>query len=427
MMISGMIIIVLLFILIFLGVPIAIVLGIVATVGILLLPQQPMLVLAQSFFGAMNYFPFVAVPFFVLAGEIMNKAQITKRLVDFAGLIVGRAPAGLANVNILACMFFGGVTGAGTAETAAIGGLLIPAMEEEGYPKDFAVALTACASVMGPIIPPSIIMVLYSALVGTSVGGMFVGGIVPGIMIAISLMAVVIIADRKRHFPRRTIKLSREAVLSTTLKAVWPLGMPVIIVGGILSGVFSATESGAMAVVYSLIVGFFVLRTLKFDDLLPMIRHAALVTASIMLVVGSAKALSWIFSVMRIQYSLEQFFLSLSPLVFLAVVNALLLFMGTFMDGSANLIIMAPVLAPIAIKLGIDPIHFGLIMTINLTIGLVTPPLGLCLFVGCRIGNLPLEKVVKPALPFIMAEVAVLLLLTYIPAIPMTLPRMLGY
>lgn len=254
-MISGAIIGLLLLVLILIGVPIAIALGAVGTVGILLLPQKPILTIAQSFFNSMNFFPFVAVPFFILAGELMNKSDITKRLVDFASLLIGRAPAGLANSTILASMFFGGVTGAGTAEVAAIGGLMIPAMEKAGYPKDFATAVTAGAAVMGPIIPPSIIMVVYAAIVGVSIGAMFTGGIVPGVLIALSLMAVVVIMDKVQHFPRRRTRVTLKEAVRTTTRALWPLVMPVIIVGGILSGVFSATEAGAVAVLYGLIIG----------------------------------------------------------------------------------------------------------------------------------------------------------------------------
>ena len=426
-MITSAVIVVLLLTLIFTGLPVAFVLAAVAAVGILMLPQQPVLILAQSFFSSMNFFSFVAIPFFVLAGEIMNKADITKRLVDFASLIVGRAPAGLAHTTILTSMFFGGVTGAGTAEVAAVGGLLIPAMEKEGYPRDFAAAVTASAAVMGPIIPPSIIMVVYAAIAGVSVGGMFMGGVVPGAIIALSLMGVVLGINKVRRFPRRTTPVSLHEAARTTLRAIWPLGMPLIIVGGILGGIFSATEAGAMAVLYALIVGFVVLRTLKPRDLLPMVRRTALITASIMLVVGGAKTLSWIISVLRIQYGMQQFFLSLSPVVFLLVVNFILLVMGCFLDGSANIIIMAPVLAPIAVSLGINPIHFGLVMCINLTIGLITPPMGLALFVACNIADLRLDRLVKQIWPFIVVEVAIIFLVTYVPAIPMFLPRLLGY
>jgi len=424
-----LIIIALLFGLIFVGVPIAFVLGTVGSISILAMPKPPLIIIAQNIFSSINFFALVAIPFFILAGELMNKSGITDRLVKFATMLIGRAPAGLAHANILASMFFGGITGAGTADTSAVGAMLIPAMEKEGYPKDFSVAVTAASSVIGPIIPPSIIMVIYGATVGVSIGAMFMAGMIPGILIGLALMGVVIIFDRIHHFPKRKDRVTLKEAVRTTTRAIWPMGMPIIIVGGILGGVFSPTEAGAIAVLYSLIVGFLVLRTLKIRDLIPMLSRTGLVTAAIMLVVGTAKILAWIFSVLRVQYAMVQFFLSISdsPILFLVLVNLLLLIMGTFLDGSASLIILAPVLAPVAEQLGINPIHFGIIMTMNLTIGLATPPLGLCLFIGCGIAELPLEKVVKPILPFVLAEVLVLLLVTYVPQISLLVPRFLGY
>jgi C4-dicarboxylate transporter DctM subunit len=306
---------------------------------------------------------------------------------------------------------------------------MIPAMEEEGYPKDFSAALIAAASTMGPIIPPSIIMVTYGATVGVSIGGLFMAGIIPGILIGVGEMILVLIMNTKRKFPRRTTKFSTKEAIRIIKDAVWPLGMPIIVVGGILGGIFTPTEAGAVAVVYSLFVGFFILRTIKMSDLVPMFERTATVTASVTLIIGVAKILGWVFSVLQLQSKIGMLFSSLpgGSFVFLFVVNILFLFMGTFMDATASVILMAPILAPIALKLGINPLHFGLVSVLNLIIGLGTPPVGISLFITCGIAKLPLEKVSRSIAPFILAEVIVLFIVTYIPGRVMVIPRIFGY
>lgn len=420
---------ILLFILIFTAVPICWALGIVGVVGLLLIGGNALTLVPQSLYAGINYFPFLAVPFFILAGELMNKGGITKKLINLSRLIIGRVPGSLAYVNILTSMFFGGITGSAQADTSCVGGILIPAMQEEGYDDTTAVAVTASSSVIGPIIPPSIIMVIYGSTMNVSIGAMFMGGLVPGILVGFALMAVVAIQNKTKHFPVTDKVYTKEEVKSILLDSLIPLGMPFIIMGGILGGVFTATEAGAVACVYALVVSVFLMKTVKLSDLPPMLRRTALNTASILIIIGCSKIISWVFALLNIQQAIGNFMASYvgNAFSFLLLVNILLLFMGTFLDGSAALIMMAPILAPIAIQYGISPLQFGLIMCINLTIGHATPPLGLCLFIGCKLGRISLARGGIAILPYVLAEILVLLLLTYFPAISLTLPRIMGF
>ena len=419
----------LLFVLIFSAVPICWALGTVGVVGLLLVQGNALTMIPQSLYAGINYFPFLAIPFFIFAGELMNKGGITKKLVELSRLIIGRVPGSLAYVNILASMFFGGITGSAQADTSCVGGILIPAMKEEGYDDATSVAVTASSSVIGPIIPPSIIMVIYGSTMNVSVGALFMGGLVPGILVGFMLMAVVAIQNRTRHFPVSTKVYSRREKKKVLVDSLIPLGMPVIILGGILGGVFTATEAGAAASLYALLVSMFLLKTVRVNDLLPMLKRTALTTASILIIIGGSKIISWVFVLLKIQAAIGAFMQAYvaSPILFLLIVNLLLLFMGTFMDGSAALIMMAPILAPIAVRYGISPLQFGLIMCINLTIGHATPPLGLCLFIGCKLGRISLSRGAVAILPYVAAEVVVLLLITYFPALTLTLPKLMNF
>ena len=433
-MFVGLLLILVLFIFIFIGVPVYISLGATGTIGLIIIALgpgfgNPLIVIPQSIYTGIGFFPLLAIPLFIFAGEIMNKSGITDRLIRFSVVLIGRMPASLANANIVASMFFGGITGSAQADTSAIGGVLIPAMEKEGYSKEISVAVTASSSTVGPIIPPSIIMVIYGVTVGSSIGALFIGGLLPGILIGLSLIATVLILDRKHKFPRRTNSIPFKEKMIITKEAVWPLGMPLIIVGGILGGVVTPTEAGALAVLYSLIIGFLVIRSLKFRDIPQMLRHTATLSAAVLMIISCAKILSYVLTSWQLPVHLGDFFqmITESPIIFLLLVNILLLVMGTFMDGGASVIIMAPILTPIAISFGIDPIHFGVIMVLNLIIGCGTPPLGLCLFIACGIAKLPVEKGAKAILPFIGAEIAVLLLVTYVPWFALALPRYYGF
>jgi len=433
-MIEGLLLILILFLLIIIGIPVYISLGATGTIGLIIISLgrtlgNPLIVIPQSIYTGIGFFPLLAIPLFIFAGEIMNKTGITQKLIRFSIMLIGKMPASLANANILASMFFGGITGSAQADTSAVGGVLIPAMEKEGYSKEVSVAVTAASSTVGPIIPPSIMMVIYGVSVGVSIGALFIGGLIPGIVIGLSLIGTVLILDREHKFPRRKEEIPFKEKLIITKEALWPLGMPIIIVGGILGGVVTPTEAGSLAVLYSLIVGFIILRSLKLKDLLIMLRHTATLTAAVMMIISCAKILSYVLTAFQLPVLLGAFFnsISSSPYIFLLLVNILLLVIGTFMDGGASVIIMAPILTPLAISFGIDPVHFGVVMVLNLIIGQGTPPLGLCLFIACGIAKLPVERGAKAILPFVGAEILILLIVTYIPWFVLALPTYFGY
>lgn len=418
------------FFLIFLGVPICFCFASVSIIGVLMIGNNPINLIPQGLFGGMNAFTILAIPFFVFAGELMNYGGITHRLVRLSSLLIGRMKASLAQVNIVASMFFGGITGSAVADTSSIGGMLIPAMIDEGYDADFSVAVTASSSIIGPIIPPSIVMVVYGAATSTSIGAMFLGGVIPGIMVGLSLMIVVALMARKHDFPRRTVRYTKKEAMSIIVQAIFPLGMPVIILGGILSGIFTPSEAGAVSALYSFIYIIMTAANNKaFMRQLPnMLLKTAKTSASILFIMGNAVIISRVFAYLRVQTAVATFVTTYlnSKISFMLFVNLLLLFMGMFMEGSATVILLAPILAPIARQLGIDPIQFGLVMCMNVVVGNATPPVGVCLFIGCDIGKISIWQGAKKIFPFILAEIVVLLLCSYIPAFTLALPKMAG-
>lgn len=426
--------IVLTFVLILVGVPVYISLlmtGVISLIVLAVRTNTPLASLAvpQAIFNGMGSLSLLAIPFFMLAGELMNRGGITEKLINFAMLLIGRLPGALANAGIVASMFFGGITGSAQATASCMGGLLIPSMTKEGYSPEEATGVIAGASSCGPIIPPSIIMVVYATAVGTSVGAMFMGGIIPGIACGISLIVVVLLRSRKYHFPRRTEKLSGAVIKKTILEGIIPLGMPVIVVGGIMSGIMTVNEAGAVACIYSLIVGLFVTRTIKVKDLWEICLNAVNASAPILLIIACAKVFSYGLTALQMPQLVSAMILGLThnKYVFLLLVNILLLIMGMFMDGGAAVVIMAPILAPVAASMGISLIHFGLVMAFNLTIGCITPPLGYCLFITSKIGHISVERTVKGVIPYLIAEIIVLLLITYIPQLVTVIPAALGY
>ena len=422
--------VILTFIFIIAGIPIYISLmftGLLSLVALASSTATPLatLVIPQSIFSL----PLLAIPFFMLAGEIMNRGKITEKLIRFAMLLIGRLPASLGLSSIVASMFFGGITGSAQASTSCMGGILIPAMKEEGYPTKEAVGIIAAASTCGPIIPPSIIMVVFATAVGCSVGAMFMGGLIPGILVGLILMIVLLVRNHMYHFPKHDERLSRNEVVKVALDGIIPLGMPVIIVGGIMGGVCTPTEAGAIAVVYSLLVSLFVSRTLRLRDIWSLLLATVNSAAPLLLIIACARIFSYGLTALQMPVIVNDLILSLTSnkYVFLMLVNILLLIMGMFMDGGASVIILAPILAPVAAALGISTIHFGVIMALNLTIGNITPPLGYCLFIGSRIGDITVEEGIKGIIPYLIAEIAALLLITYIPSLVTYVPVMLGY
>lgn len=424
------------FVFIMIGMPVWESLAISGAIGLaFMLPQlqtispSSFMAMIQSMFSGITQYTLLAIPLFMFAGELMNAGGITDKLIKFAMLLIGRLPGSLAHANIVASMFFGGITGSAQADTTCIGGIMIPAMIKQGYSKEVSVAVTAASSTCGPIIPPSTMMIIFAVAVNASVGALFMGGVVPGILIGLAEMAVVALQNIRYHFPRTTEVLPWSVKKQIIKDAIIPLGMPVIIVGGIVTGVCTATEAGAMAILYAIITSVFVTKTLKFKDIVPLALKSAIGSAGAMMIISAAKIVAYSMTTLGVGKLVADLFLSISssPYVFLLLVNILLLIMGMFMDGGASVIIFAPILTPIAVSLGISPIHFGLVMVLNLVIGLGTPPLGVCMFIACAIADLPIVKGAKAMMPYVAAEIIVLLAITYIPDLVLFIPRLLGY
>lgn len=411
----------------FLGVPVALCLAFTSVAG-LLLHDTSLLVVVQRMFQGFNSFSLLAVPFFVLAGDIMNKCGITQRLIDFSYMLVGRIPGGLAHSNIAASMFLGGISGSAVADAAAIGSIMVPGMIRNGYNPGFSAAVTAAASTMGPIIPPSILMVIMGVTTGMSIGGLFMAGIIPGIMLGLGMMAYSYFVAIRENYPRDPNPLTLKRFCREFWKALPALMAPTIIMGGIMFGIFTSTEAAAVAVLYALLLGI-CHRTLRLKDLIEVLGSSVLTTAVLLLIIGTANAFAWLLAAEQIPNQLAELIQSFTSnkLVILLLLNILLLFVGMFMEGGAAIIILAPTLLNVATQVGIEPLHFGMIMVLNMAVGLLTPPLGVCLFVICGVTKLDLSYVIRAVLPFIAVELAVLMLVTYVPSICLGIPRMLGY
>ncbi|MCH2167925.1 MAG: TRAP transporter large permease [Oceanicola sp.] len=461
--------------------------------------------LYRNLYNGMDSFPLMALPFFMLAGEIMNRGGITTRLVEFSQAFMGHLRGGLAHVNILSSILFAGLSGSAVADTSALGSTLIPAMEKNGYTRRFAAAITAASSVIGPIIPPSGIMIIYAYVMGESVAALFLAGIVPGVLVGVSLMVMVRLLADKYDLPKAERIVTRGATISTAeywislvllrlnlgglfylavtgftglgqdsvapdgstidgngwvalatfavcylaadlllrgyrtrvsndfrvvcKKAVAPLQTPIIILGGILVGVFTPTEASAIAVAYALIVSFFVLRSMKLKDLGPILTRSAMASATVLLLVGAAVSFKTVVALSQAPQTLAEAILSLSenPLVLLFLINILLFIVGMFLDAGPAIIILGPILGPIFVEMGVHPVHFAIIMSVNLTVGLATPPMGLVLFVASSVSGEKVETIAKAILPFLAVEIFVIFLITYVPAISMTIPRLTGF
>ncbi len=391
--------------------------------------ERDMALLYRNVYNGMDSFPLMAIPFFMLAGELMNRGGITARLVEFAQAMMGHLRGGLAHVNVLSSMLFAGLSGSAVADTSAIGSMLIPAMERQGYTKKFAAAITAASSVIGPIIPPSGIMIIYAYVMGESVAALFLAGIVPGIMVGVGLMLMVSWMADRYDFPVATRRYSWPERGQASLKAFFPLMTPVIILGGILGGVFTPTEAAAVAVGYAIIIGMFVLKTLRLSDLPDVLAKAAMTSAVVLLLVGAAMAFKTVVSLSHAPETLAAMILSISdnPLILLFLINLLLFIVGMFLDAGPAIIILGPILGPIFVSMGIDPVHFAIIMSVNLTVGLATPPMGLVLFVASSVSGERVENIARAIIPFLLVEVATIFLVTYFPAISMTIPRLTGF
>ncbi|MFP4546771.1 MAG: TRAP transporter large permease [Fidelibacterota bacterium] len=431
MELSVLVLIVSFVILLALSVPIAVSIGISTFLTMLVtIPFEPAIVtVAQRMASGIDSFALLAIPFFILSGQLMGRGGIARRLIDFAKVLVGMLPGGLAIVNIVACMFFGAISGSAAAATSAIGGFMIPIMNKEGYDKNFNTAITVTASTTGLLIPPSNVLIVYSlASGGVSIAALFIAGYLPGILMGLGLMIVAAIISIINKYPT-----SQREDMWTSLKrflaAIPSLMLIVIVIGGIISGIFTATEASAIAVLYSFILSVFVYREVRLTQMPEILIRSVETTAIVMLLIGTSSAMSWILSYENIPQSISAALVALtdSKIIILLIINLILLVVGTFMDMTPAVLIFTPIFLPVVTELGITPLHFGIIMVMNLCIGLTTPPVGSVLFLGCGIGKTSIGKMVKPLLPLYIAMFIVLLLVTYFPWITLALPRLFGY
>ena len=422
-----MIYIVLLFVLCLVGIPICFSLGLVSIFG-MVQGATPMIVVIQRLFTGADSTALIAIPLFILAGGLMVQGGISNRIVSFADALIGHFPSGLALVSILACMFFAAITGSAIAATAAIGGIMIPIMREKNYEDTFSAPLIACGGSIGPIIPPSIPLLLYGTMANVSVGKLFIGGFIPGIIMGVGLMIYSYFVGKKRHYVGREKKASREEILRTGKDALLALIMPIIIIGGILSGIFTATESGAIACAYAIIIGGLVYKELKLENMFRLFVDCAKSTGQVLVVVACASLFTWVITVAQVPQTVSALLSDSihSRVILLLVINIILLIAGTFIDTTSALVIFTPLFLPLVQAMGIDLIHFGLVMAVNLTIGMCTPPLGVCLFVAGSIAKVSLKEQMKDLLPMLGVLLVVLLIITYIPQTVTFLPNLVG-
>jgi tripartite ATP-independent transporter DctM subunit len=411
----------------FIRIPIAFSLGLSTMFTAFYVGLPPMVVMQQMVKG-INSFSLMAIPFFIIAGEIMGQGGISDRLIKFSNVIIGWMRGGLAMVNILASMFFGGISGSSVADVSSIGSIMIPMMEKKGYDKDYSINVTITSSVQGIIIPPSHNMIIYSLAAGggISVAKLFLGGIVPGVLLGIALMILSYAIAVKRDYPREE-KVSFKEALIITRDSMLGLLTAVIIIGGVTTGVFTATESAAIAAVYAFIITFFVYRDIPISKFVDILRSSLSTLAMVVAIIATSSAFAWMMSYLQVPKMITDSLLHLSdnPIIILLIVNLILLFLGTIMDMAPLILIATPILLPVVRSVGMNPITFGVVMMLNLGVGLLTPPVGSTLFVGCSIGNAPIEDIAKSLMPFYIVLVIMVLLLTFVPGLTLWLPTFL--
>jgi tripartite ATP-independent transporter DctM subunit len=418
-------------VLLFAGVPISFAIGSAAVAALLMSldPAAATTVIAQRMATGLDSFALLAIPFFILSGQLMNRGGIARRLIDLAKVIVGRLPGGLAYVNILGSMLFGSISGSAVAAAAAIGGTMAPMMKREGYDREFSAAVNISSAPIGLLIPPSNIMVVYSlASGGVSIAALFLAGYVPGIVLGFALMGVVAVLAKRRNYPVGE-KVGLADAVRIFFASLPSLVLVAIVMGGIILGWFTPTEASAIAVAYTFVLSVLVYREIKWSELPRLLTDSAATTAIVLLLVGTSMGMSWVMSSANIPQTITDMLLSLTDnkIVLLLIINLLLLVVGMFMDMTPAVLIFTPILLPVVVKFGMSPLHFGLMLIFNLCIGLCTPPVGSCLFVGCGVAGTTIAKVWRPLLPFFFAMFIVLLAVTYWPALSLALPKALGF
>ncbi|MFC1085782.1 C4-dicarboxylate TRAP transporter large permease protein DctM [Pasteurella multocida] len=418
---------ILLFLLMFLGVPIAISLGLSGAIVIMLFSQDSLSSLAIKLFETSEHYTLLAIPFFLLAGAFMTTGGVAKRLIDFANATVGHIRGGLAIASIMSCMLFAALSGSSPATVAAVGSIAIAGMVRSGYPIGFGTGIICNAGTLGILIPPSVVMVVYAAATETSVGKLFMAGVVPGLLLGVALMVAIYIVARIKNLPAQP-RASVKEWFRAARKAIWGLLLMVIILGGIYSGIFTPTEAAAVAAVYSFVVAVFIYKDIKLSECPRVLLESGKLSVMLMFIIANAMLFAHVLTTEQIPQLITETVtkMELSPWMFLIVVNIVLLIAGAFMEPSAIILILAPILFPIAVQLGIDPIHLGVIMVVNMEIGMITPPIGLNLFVASAVSKMPLTAVIRAATPWLMLLLAFLIAITYIPAISMALPNWMG-
>lgn len=414
------------------GVPISFAIGVASLLTILLqLPfEAAIAVISQKMASGLDSFALLAIPFFILAGNIMNQGGIAIRLIEFAKVLGGRLPGSLAHVNVIANMMFGAISGSAVASAAAVGGTMSPLQKKEGYDPAYSAAVNITSCPTGLLIPPSNTFIVYSLISGgTSIGALFLAGYIPGMIMGLGLMMVAGFIAKKRGYPV-SAKPSTSEVVKKTLDALPSLGLIIVIMGGIIGGIFTATEASAIAVVYTLILAFVFYREVSIKQLPSIILESVVTTSIVLLLIGASMGMSWAMANADIPYMISDALLAVSenPIIILLIINITLLIIGVFMDMTPALLIFTPIFLPIAMDLGMDPVHFGIMMTFNLCIGICTPPVGSALFIGCSVAKVKIDKVVKPLLPFYAVLIIALMLVTFVPQLSLTLPQVfLGY
>ncbi|GAW91949.1 TRAP transporter large permease [Calderihabitans maritimus] len=407
------------------GVPIGFAVGLTAIVLMFFIGMPEPMVLARRLVTGIDVYTLLAIPFFMLAGEIMNRAGLVHDILKFANAIVGRFRGGLAYVNVVGSMLFAGISGSAVADTAALGSLEIPMMEKDGYDKPFSSAITAASAIIGPIIPPSIPMIILGSIAQISIAKLFLGGTIPGILIGLSLFGYSYYVAKRRGYPVSK-SVNFKEFLQVFKKTIWALILPLIILGGIIAGIFTATEAGAIAVIYAVIISFVVYKV-KLKEYPEILKGAALNTGVVMLVCGAAMALTWYLAVAQVPQSLTEFLMNFtqSKWIFLLVLNILLFFVGMVIDLTPALFLLVPILLPVSKAYGVDPVHFGVIVVANLCVGLITPPVGTVLYVTTSISKIKLEKLVQELMPMYLVLFVVLMLITYVPFLVLWLPSLI--